>query len=120
MQRHQLSRRKGFRLPPGVRSVAYPTRWENKQHPPTGQRSLEANAAAVAWYRGWLAEQLAADPAFLEPLRPCVGLACWCPLDWPCHADVLIEALRRSPHALALWPPVVRPCVRPPERPTGA
>jgi hypothetical protein len=91
--RHRLSRAPGFRLPPGVASVAYPARWQNKHRPPKGCRGLEANAEAVAWYRRWLAEQLAADPAFIDPLRSCRGLACWCPLDLPCHAEALIEAL---------------------------
>jgi hypothetical protein len=91
--RYRLSRQRGAQLPPGVASIAAPTRWQNKHRPPKGCRGLEANAEAVAWYRGWLAEQMAADPTFLDPLRPCRGLACWCPLDLPCHAEVLIEAL---------------------------
>lgn len=31
------------------------------------------------------------DPPDLDPLRDATALACWCPLDQPCHADVLIE-----------------------------
>lgn len=30
------------------------------------------------------------EPIFLGPLRG-KDLACWCPLDQPCHADVLLE-----------------------------
>ena len=33
---------------------------------------------------------LPADPDWLAPLRG-HDLACWCPLDQPCHADVLLE-----------------------------
>jgi hypothetical protein len=31
---------------------------------------------------------------FFEPLRG-RDLACWCPLDQPCHADVLLELANR-------------------------
>lgn len=30
----------------------------------------------------------------IEPLRAYDALVCWCPLDGPCHADVLLEMLR--------------------------
>jgi hypothetical protein len=90
-RRYQLSRAPGFRLPPGVKSVAAPTRWQNEQRP--SKRGPQANLSAVELYRLWLAEQMAADPTFLDPLRGCSGLACWCPLDLPCHAEALIEAL---------------------------
>jgi hypothetical protein len=39
---------------------------------------------AIQLYR----EQLAADPALAAAVRR--DLACWCPLDQPCHADVLL------------------------------
>ena len=32
-------------------------------------------------------------PLFRHLLRDATALACWCPLDRPCHADVLIELL---------------------------
>jgi hypothetical protein len=46
-------------------------------------------------YRHWLNERLKEDPNFLEALRG-KDLACWCRLDQPCHADILLEFL----HAL--------------------
>ena len=94
--RLRLLRRAGWRLPPGAVSVAYPTRWANPYRP--AERSAAANAEAVRLYRVWLAERMAADPAFLEPLRQATGLACFCPLDLPCHADVLIELLEGRTH----------------------
>jgi hypothetical protein len=39
-----------------------------------------------------LQKKLEDDPNFLEPLRG-KNLACWCPLDRPCHVDVLLESL---------------------------
>jgi hypothetical protein len=35
-------------------------------------------------------------PPDIAPLRYASGLACWCPLDAPCHADVLIELLSQE------------------------
>jgi len=32
-------------------------------------------------------------PLFRHLLRGATALVCWCPLDQPCHADVLIELL---------------------------
>ena len=91
VRRIRLSRAAGWRLPPGARSVAWPTRWANPYRP--AARSPEANARAVELYRAWVAERLAADPGWLDPLRSATALGCWCPLDLPCHVDVLMEAL---------------------------
>lgn len=44
-------------------------------------------------YREWLTQKLRADPLFLEPLRG-KDLVCFCPLDQPCHADIITEFLR--------------------------
>ena len=90
-----LSRRAGSKMPPGAKSVAKPTRWANPCAPKV--RSPVNNVEAVRLYRVWLAERLAADPAFLEPLRRATGLACVCPLHLPCHVDVLIELLEGPP-----------------------
>jgi hypothetical protein len=42
---------------------------------------------AVAFYRAAFSPDL---PKITEQLRG-RDLACWCPLDQPCHADVLLE-----------------------------
>jgi hypothetical protein len=39
---------------------------------------------------GQLREEIERNPDWLAPLRG-HDLACWCPLDQPCHADVLLE-----------------------------
>ena len=57
-----------------------------------------AAEAAVAQFRA-LAEHFAAlNPSgfatWIEPLRG-RDLCCWCPLDAPCHADVLLEIANR-------------------------
>jgi hypothetical protein len=45
----------------------------------------------VRWFRAWLLTNQIDRPAYgIEPLHG-HDLACWCPLDQPCHADVLLE-----------------------------
>lgn len=41
----------------------------------------------------WVGGRLAWEPGFRERVEALRGrdLACWCPLDQPCHADVLLE-----------------------------
>ncbi len=80
--RIQRKRTKGFRLqdasPNGlpVVYVGRPTKWGN---PYTG--------TAIGDFRVWAINSLHTD---LHELRG-KNLACWCPLDQPCHADVLLE-----------------------------
>jgi hypothetical protein len=89
--RVRLSRAAGSKLPPDAVSVAWPTKWQNPHKP--AARSPEANAAAVAAYR----EHLRSHPELVADARVELAgkrLACWCPLDLPCHADVLHEVRR--------------------------
>jgi hypothetical protein len=72
-------------MPPNTVYVGRPTRRENPFR--VGDLGVQTS---IEKYRGWLNEQLFADPDFLEPLRG-KDLACWCRLDSPCHADILLE-----------------------------
>lgn len=102
--RIQLSRRKGWRLPPNTVSVARPTEWGNLVavgaelivEAIDGNRYslIVSRGIAVAINRQLVVAQLAKNPRFLDPLRG-KNLACWCPLDQPCHADVLLELANR-------------------------
>lgn len=100
--RVQLSRRKGFRLPPNTLSVARPTRWGNPYtldmyrvdwatYP-----ERELRRMAVSDFRGMVDGRWGFDGDVDYPISE-IGLlagrnlACWCPLDGPCHADVLLE-----------------------------
>jgi hypothetical protein len=104
-KRIQLRRIKGWRKPDGAIVVARPSKWGN---PFTVKRAREADyfgtdvelrAECVHQFRLFLAdryhwphgEQIRAH--ILSHLRELRGhdLACWCPLDQPCHADVLLE-----------------------------
>lgn len=81
-RRIQHRRTPGWRVPPGAVYVGRPGRWGNPYT--TGDR-----AAAVDQYRQWLTTQ----PDLVAAVRRELAgrdLACWCPLDKPCHADVLL------------------------------
>lgn len=57
----------------------------------------EAVLAAVEKFRWWYTRQMAYLNA-ARAIAPLVGadvLSCWCPLDSPCHADVLCELVGR-------------------------
>lgn len=103
-QRIQQKRTKGWRLPPGARSVARPSRYGNpwrvgqervwtvlpggltdktpRDHPLTAEEAVES-------YRN----SLLADPDYVAALTAELGgrdLACYCPVGAPCHGDVLL------------------------------
>jgi hypothetical protein len=87
MKRIQRKRSAGWRMPENTVYVGRPTRWGN----PFRVGGLGV-PTAIEKYRGWLNERLFADPDFLLPLRG-KDLACWCRVDQPCHADMLLEFL---------------------------
>lgn len=101
-RRLQLSRARGFRLPPGAVSVARPTFWGNpyraEQRPPLLPEGAPWGAAeAVAAYELMLASgwRLKRAPGYAIVERAMaelegLDLACWCRLEEPCHAAVLL------------------------------
>ena len=92
--RIRLRRAKGWRKPAGAVVVARPTRWGNP-FPSGGQRT---RAEAVALYRRALEHGTDGVPSRQEVRARLAGhdLACWCPLDGPCHADVLLEVANQE------------------------
>jgi hypothetical protein len=103
--RVQLSRRKGWRMPPDTVKVSRPTKWGNpftvsqKMNPGSkvggamGYYAVPTVEDAVECYRLMLAAEGPRASALREDLHELRGknLACWCPLDQPCHADMLLE-----------------------------
>jgi hypothetical protein len=99
--RIQRQRTKGWRMPPNTVYVGRPTRWGNEFTPdmedvygrPLGRERIVGlyEAATLRWVDDY--PDRAAVEAWITPLRG-KDLACWCPLDQPCHADVLLELAR--------------------------
>ena len=89
MKRIQRQRTKGWRMPAGAVYVGRPTRWGNPYRPNWAISLVDS----VNAYRGWANRQLRQDDDWLPPLRG-KDLVCWCPLDQPCHADILLDLAR--------------------------
>ena len=81
-RRVRLQRTKGWRKPPDAVVVARPSRWGN----PFTAEDAGSRAAALVAFR----TRLAGPPELRGR-----DLACWCPLEGPCHADVLLEIANR-------------------------
>jgi hypothetical protein len=86
--RVQRKRVRGWRKPPNTVYVGRPSKWGNPFAISgwTVEESLKA-------YRNWLEDRLEEDPHFLDALKG-KNLACWCRLDKPCHADIILEVLK--------------------------
>lgn len=97
--RVQRQRSKGFRMPENTVYVGRPSRWGNPLRP--GMWKGYSAQDAVNDYLRWLKRDPAVrsfDNAFGKP-PTCKeittalkgrNLACWCALDAPCHADILL------------------------------
>ena len=110
-ERIQLRRTAGWRKPEGAVVVARPSKWGNP-FTLAGARDAEYQGTdaelrdfCVALFRRWLkfpyaewahgadqAEWITSHVRFLRGR----DLACWCPLDQPCHADLLLELANES------------------------
>ena len=102
-ERIQLSRRKGWRMPPNTIKVDRTTRWGNPFRP-TRQRNREdcaklfenltAGYICVSDNNPTPDEQRAYLRMAKKNIRTLRGknLACWCRLEEKCHADVLLRA----------------------------
>ena len=111
-RRIQRRRTAGYRLPEGAVYVGRPTKWGNPfeigepvdrdsplwpfiaEQLPGGASGLQSvkplqRDAVVAAHGWWFVEQPHLMLAVAEELGG-RDLACWCPLDVPCHADMLL------------------------------
>ena len=90
-KRVQRKRTKGWRMPEGAVYVGRPTKWGNP-YAAGGVTILgmafgpQTRADVVRMF----AENVLLSNTELSELRG-KDLVCWCPLDEPCHADVLLE-----------------------------
>jgi hypothetical protein len=92
--RIQLSRKKGWRMPPNTVKVDRSTMWGN--HAAYRLKIATYRNLAVEAFRKWV-ENEASDSWKERAAIDLKGknLACWCPLDQPCHVDVLLEIANR-------------------------
>lgn len=98
--RIQLSRKKGWKTPENTVIVSRPSFWGNPYQAKNGDRAsaVRCYKMELEWYlhgRGASAEQKKKVKDGLAFLRG-KNLACWCPLDQPCHADVLLDFANRT------------------------
>lgn len=106
--RVQLRRTKGWRMPPNTVSVARPTRWGNPftiaSFHDAGFKGDKRTAASRcvdafrAWALGehhWAHRMTMPPPPDFSALRG-KNLACFCPLDQPCHANFLLELANKD------------------------
>lgn len=95
-ERIQLQRTKGWRKPEGAVVVARPTRWGN----PFTIAAYGSRARAVQRFEEWLTRGTDLDAQEYRVRIPELAgqaLACWCSLDEPCHADVLLKLANPTP-----------------------
>jgi hypothetical protein len=111
-KRIQRKRTKGWRMPENAVYVGRPTKYGNRFS--VGEIYTEAKAVcrdftysvskdmvgqplsredAVKLYKHLITNDDFGTPLYLEWVEDLRGkdLACWCPLDKPCHADVLLR-----------------------------
>ena len=123
-KRIQRMRTKGWRMPAGAIYVGRPTRWGNPYVAKQSERFagmdgvwFVADGANNTWTPEVDDKKAAVDLAvsiyrgnvggfwnegFRKHIRAELAgrdLACWCPLDQPCHADVLLEIANPAPTA---------------------
>lgn len=104
--RIQRKRSKGWRMPENTVYVGRPSKWGNPYHvgetyvdddqpPPYETVYVDISPEmAVDFYRKAIENQYPCVKITVsEVVAELHGkhLACWCPLDQPCHADVLLE-----------------------------
>lgn len=114
--RIQRQRSKGWKMPPNTVYVGRPTKYGNPFkvgdfHPYALPESLETEEGRAAMridaqcacdlYRLAYAIGCILAGKITSPFPELAGknLACWCPLDQPCHADVLLELANATPEA---------------------
>ena len=92
-QRVQLKRSAGWKMPANTVKVDRTTRWGN----PFTIAECGSAAIAVAQHGRWMRGEIGApggvEPPARDALRSALAgrnLACWCALNGPCHADLLL------------------------------
>jgi hypothetical protein len=80
-------------MPPNTVKVDRSTRWGNPFRP-TASMPVEKT---IEKFGVWIEKDREGQQLAREAAEQLVGknLACWCPLDGPCHADTLLRIANR-------------------------
>jgi hypothetical protein len=99
-QRVQLKRSAGWKMPANTLKVDRTTRWGN----PFTAADCGSIAAAVAQHGRWMRGEIAAPGGVEPPTAASIkatlaghNLACWCPANGPCHAELLLVIANGEP-----------------------
>jgi hypothetical protein len=87
MQRVQLKRSKGWRMPANTVKVDRTTRWGNHPAARAGVAGVEAARFFARWVGNEAPEEWKSAAVMALKNR---NLACWCKQGAPCHADFLM------------------------------
>lgn len=112
-RRIQLSRRKGWRMPPNAVKVDRTTRFGNPFRPErdrTMVRCVQLHTYLLGGYtclcanpsmeqQATYVKMLLAERAAGWPTLRGKNLACWCRPDQPCHADILLKIANERPRS---------------------
>jgi Domain of unknown function (DUF4326) len=92
-KRVQLSRKRGWRMPPNTIKVDRSTQWGNPFRIGPGPEDAASPSHAVFKFKCMTTRGISGAQyrGKVQHLLKGKNLACWCPLDAPCHADVLLE-----------------------------
>lgn len=87
MEQPKRIKKMGFfaKLPEGTKVVHRPSKWGNPYKVDEYGREK-----ALELYRGYISQKLASGELDISELKG-KNLACFCSLDEPCHADILLE-----------------------------
>jgi hypothetical protein len=88
--RVQFSRARGWHRPAQTVLVSGPTRWRNP-FLIDADGTANRERAVAAFREALLAGRLEITVDDVRRQLKGQNLGCWCPLDRPCHADVLLE-----------------------------
>jgi len=94
-KRIQRKRVKGWKMPPNTVYVGRPTKWGNPffDKKPLGSSAVEQFEEMIMF------KMFDPDNEYIKQIKTELrgkDLACWCPLDKPCHADVLLEIANKG------------------------
>lgn len=96
--RIQRRRTKGWRLPENTVCVDRSTKWGNPfkvNNKPDSMGIVMSPEFCIKMYEQFLIWDAPYDEEDIKKELKGKNLACFCPLDQPCHADVLLEIANR-------------------------